>query len=231
MCGRYTLGKMTMKKFEEALGLSMPALEERYNVCPGQDNPVIRGQGSASAKILCEPILWGFVPNWLEEPAAKASTINARVETIAEKPYFRDAYGKRRCLVPADGYYEWRQVGRAKIPHYLQLEDGQSFAFAGLWDKRDASAETFASYAIVTTEATEAIHFIHHRMPVVLPEDHWGAWLDEATPINDLPAILGEAVTDFHNHPVSSLVNSRDSEGPELVKPTKRSLQGEFDFT
>lgn len=231
MCGRYTLGNLLTKKFEEALGFSMPALEERYNVCPGQDNPVIRGKGSASAKILCEPILWGFVPSWLKEPDTQASTINARMETVAEKPYFRDAYRKRRCLVPADGYYEWQQVGRAKIPHYLQLEDGQPFAFAGLWDSCEGTVPASSSYAIITTVAAEAIQFIHHRMPVVLPEDHWGVWLDEATPPDALPAILGEAVTDFHNHPVSSLVNSRKNEGPELVHPVKRSLQGEFDFT
>ena len=231
MCGRYTVGKMSMKKFEEALGLSMPALEERYNVCPGQDNPVIRGKGSATANILCEPMRWGFVPSWLKEPETQASTINARMETIAEKPYFRDAYRKRRCLVPADGYYEWQQVGRAKIPHYLQLEDDQPFALAGLWDSCDGTASASSSYAIITTVAAEAICFIHHRMPAVLPERHWKAWLDDATPTDALPAILQDASTDFRSHTVSSLVNSRKNEGPELVRPVKRSLQGEFDFT
>jgi len=231
MCGRYTVGQASLKKFEELLGAQMPEVSPRYNVCPGQDNPVVRSSDPKATAATCEPLLWGFVPNWLEEPAAKASTINARVETIAQKPYFRESYRKRRCLVPADGYYEWQEVGRAKIPHYLQLEGGQAFAFAGLWDKWEGAAEPFSSYAIVTTEATDPIRFIHHRMPVILPQCHWVAWLDENTSISEVAAILEERESDFQSHPVSSLVNSMKNEGPDLVMPAKRSLQGEFDFT
>lgn len=231
MCGRYTVGQGSMKEFEEALVAEMPEIAARYNVCPGQDNPVFRSLETNPSVATCDSMLWGFVPNWLAEPAAKASTINARVETIAEKPYFRESYRKRRCLVPADGYYEWQEVGRAKVPHYLQLEDGEPFALAGLWDQWGGAAESFSSYAIVTTEATEAIRFIHHRMPIILPQGHWDAWLDESTPIHDLAAILEERESDFHSHPVSSLVNSMKNEGPELIKPAKRSLQGEFDFS
>ncbi|MFP6900811.1 MAG: SOS response-associated peptidase [Opitutales bacterium] len=229
MCGRYTVGKASTKEFEKALDMEMPEIGPRYNVCPGQDNPVIRGEESVALSVVCESMRWGFVPNWLKEPATQAATINARVDTAAEKPYFRDAYRKRRCLVPADGYYEWQQVGKAKIPHYLQWGEG-AFAFAGLWDSWEGAAP-FTSYAIITTAAAEAIQFIHHRMPVVLPERHWKAWLDDATPVDALPAILEDAAIDFHTHAVSSLVNSRDNEGPELVNPVKRSLQGEFDFT
>ena len=117
------------------------------------------------------------------------------------------------------------------IPHYLQLEDDQPFALAGLWDSCEGAVPASSSYAIITTVAAEAICFIHHRMPAVLPERHWKAWLDDATPTDALPAILEEAATDFRSHTVSSLVNSRKNEGPELVRPVKRSLQGEFDFT
>lgn len=230
MCGRYTVRKGALKKFEEALGIRVPEISSRYNVCPGQDNPVIRG-GSEAAEFSSEAMRWGFVPNWSNEPDTKASTINARVETVSEKPYFRDAYRQRRCLVPADGYYEWQQVGKAKIPHYIQGES-ETFAFAGLWDEReDTAPDPLASYAIITTAAAECIRFIHHRMPVVLPQRHWKAWLDAATSPDALPSILKDGRADFQSHAVSSLVNSRENEGPELVHPVKRSLQGEFDFT
>ena len=214
------------------MGTEMPQVSPRYNVCPGQENPVILFERSEAVGLVCKPLLWGFVPSWLKEHDKQASTINARVETAAEKPYFRDAYRKRRCRVPADGYYEWQQVGKAKIPHYIQWDEGDSLAFAGLWEAREvAEARACSSYAIITTVATEAIRFIHHRMPVVLPERHWKAWLDLSTPTDDLPAILKDAVIDFHSHAVSGSVNSRENEGAELVNPVKRSLQGEFDFT
>lgn len=230
MCGRYTVKKGALKKFEEALGIRAPEISSRYNVCPGQDNPVIRG-GSEAAEFSSEAMRWGFVPNWLNEPDTKASTINARVETVSEKPYFRDAYRQRRCLVPADGYYEWQQVGKAKIPHYIQGES-ETFAFAGLWDAREGTdPDPVSSYAIITTAAAEGIRFIHHRMPVILPQRHWNTWLDASTSPDALPAILEDGCADFHSHAVSSLVNSRENEGPELVQPVKRSLQGEFDFT
>ena len=230
MCGRYTVGQGSAKKFEELLGAEMPQVSPRYNVCPGQDNPVIHRGQSDSADLVCGFLRWGFVPNWLKEPDTKAP-INARVETASEKPYFRDAYRKRRCLVPADGYYEWQQVGKTKIPHFIK-RGGEAFAFAGLWDAREdtAGAPVF-SYAIITTEAAESIRFIHHRMPLVLPQRHWKAWLDDATPTDTLPAILEDAHIDFDSHTVSGSVNSRQNEGPELITPVKRSLQEEFDFT
>ena len=231
MCGRYTLGQGTLKKFEEALGIRAPEILSRYNVCPGQDNPVIRGHRPDATEFSCESMRWGFVPNWLKEPTTKTFTINARVETASEKPYFRDAYRKRRCLVPADGYYEWQQVGKTKIPHFIK-RGNETFAFAGLWDSREDTAGALApSYAIITTAAAERVRFIHHRMPVVLPQRHWKAWLDDATPTDSLPAILKDAVTDFDSHTVSGSVNSRENEGPELVRPVKRSLQEELDFT
>jgi len=146
--------------------------------------------------------------------------------TKAEKPFFRDSFRSRRCLVPSDGYYEWLTDGKRKTPFFIHLPEEEPFAFAGLWDRWEGSEiEPFFSYAIATTEAVESVRFIHHRMPVVLPERHWMAWLDSSTPAADLSSIMQDAEVGFEYRTVSDLINDVINEGPELTKPVPRERQ------
>lgn len=156
MCGRYA---------HRALG--------RFNVAPGTDCQVLRPVAG-----IPEPAQfhWGFHPSWLKD-AAKAQ-INARAETVAEKPMFRDAFRKRRCLVPADGWYEWQRDGDQRIPWFFQLADEAPFAFAGIWTEGPAPQRRL-SFAILTTAPTELAGQVHGRMPVVLPGRDWEEWLDD----------------------------------------------------
>ncbi|MDZ7734713.1 MAG: SOS response-associated peptidase [Gammaproteobacteria bacterium] len=215
MCGRYTFSGKGLDRFEAALDTVIAdAVYPRYNIAPDQGNPVIL---KTPEGIAMQAFRWGLVPHWLDEPKTKYSTINAKVETVAEKPFYRDAYKSRRCLVPADGYYEWRQEGVRKQPYYIH-QGGQAFAFAGLWDRWEGN-ESFSSYTIITGPAAETVRDIHARMPLVLPEASWKAWLDPETPVNKLPEILDSAETKFEYHVVSTRVNDPRNEGPELIEP------------
>lgn len=170
MCGRYSTGKVSKKKFEDTLSIKLDHIPSRYNISPGQDNPVItKHKGIAPLSSM----RWGLVPNWAKDPNPKIKPINARAETLSEKPSFKELFFKQRCLIPADGYYEWQVLGTDKIPHYIHLPKMPAFAFAGIWDnwQRD-NCNPLLSYTIITTEAAESIRFIHHRMPVILPEKH-----------------------------------------------------------
>jgi putative SOS response-associated peptidase YedK len=228
MCGRYSTGEISKKKFEEALDAELEEIPSSFNLCPGRENPTIaEGDGGiTSAKMR-----WGLVPNWSKEPRPDASSINARSETMAEKPFFRDSFRSRRCLVPADGYYEWLTDGKRKTPFFIHLPEEEPFAFAGLWDRWEGSGtEPFFSYAVATTEAAESVRLIHHRMPVVLPERHWMAWLDSSTSTDDLSSILKDAEGGFEHRTVSDLVNDVSNDSPELKRFASRDTQDSFDF-
>jgi putative SOS response-associated peptidase YedK len=156
MCGRYA---------HRALG--------RFNIAPGTDCQVIIPVDGVPEPSLAH---WGFTPHWLKDPAR--AQINARAETVAEKPMFRDSFRKRRCLVPADGWYEWQRDGKVRQPWFFQLENGAPFAFAGIWTPGPAP-ERRNSFALLTTAPTRMAARIHGRMPVVLPGKDWEEWLDE----------------------------------------------------
>ncbi len=228
MCGRYSTGKVSKKKFEETLDTELVEIPSSFNLCPGRDNPVIAEEDGGIASV---KMRWGLVPNWSKEPRPDASSINARSETMAEKPFFRDSFRSRRCLVPADGYYEWLTDGKRKTPFFIHLPEEEPFAFAGLWDRWEGSGtEPFFSYAVATTEAAESVRFIHHRMPVVLPERHWMAWLDSSTSTDDLSSILKDAEGGFEHRTVSDLVNDVSNDSPELKRFASRDTQDSFDF-
>ena len=224
MCGRYTTAKVSTKRFAEVLEVEISKISSRTNVCPGQRNPVIHKRENNTST---QPMRWGLVPSWLNDQAPKLAPINARVETLKEKPYFRDSFSSRRCLVLADGYYEWRRNGNIKTPHFHHLPDGETFVFAGLWDKSYDNGDL--TYAIITCDASESVRGVHHRMPIVLKDRQWQSWLDEETLGEDLVEILAERRDDFFYYPVSRRVNSSANEGMDLLVPMRESQATLFD--
>jgi putative SOS response-associated peptidase YedK len=221
MCGRFTLTTDQKKLAESFAEFEAPAeLSPRYNIAPSQ--PVAVVANNSQNKI--EFFQWGLVPSWAKDPGIGNRLINARSETLAEKPSFKNAYKRRRCLVLADGFYEWRKdpAGKTKTPMYIQLTSGQPFAFAGLWESwHGADGSNILSCTIITTAPNEFMAEIHNRMPVILPPNTCAQWLDPAErapdQLNDLlkpyPADLMKA------HPVSKFVNNPQNDTPECIIP------------
>ena len=169
MCGRYTL-TITPEMLRTLINFAVtPNLEPRFNIAPTQMAPVVRADGDGGRKI--DMLRWGLIPSWSKDMSVASKLINARGETIAQKPSFRDAYQERRCLIPADGFYEWRKEGDVKQPFRIGFRGGKPFLFAGLWeswtapDGSDNAGETIETYTIVTTDANAKLSPIHHRMP------------------------------------------------------------------
>ena len=179
MCGRYSLTtpmEAVGRLFQVA---ERPNLKPRYNIAPSQDAPVVRA-GEAGGRGL-ESMRWGLIPSWAKEARIGYKMINARAETVAQKPEFRGAFRQRRCLVPADGFYEWRKLGKVKQPYRITLAEGGPFAFAGLWERwRAPDGQAVSSFTIITTEANRPLRPIHDRMPVILDPADYDAWLDTA---------------------------------------------------
>lgn len=188
MCGRYTLG-VSPTRIAEAFELGeVPELSPRYNIAPSQKAPVIRTVDGARQLDLRR---FGLVPFWAKDPKIGSRMINARAETLREKPAFRTALRRGRCLVPADGFYEWKPDGRRKQPFHLRREDHGVFAFAGLCDRwhRDEPDE-IRSFAIVTADAAGVVRDVHARMPVIVPEAAWKRWLDPEATTDEIDALL-----------------------------------------
>jgi putative SOS response-associated peptidase YedK len=176
-------------------------------------------------------VRWGLVPSWAKNTSGGARMINARAETVSVKPAFRSAFARRRCIIPADGYYEWQAVGKAKQPYYIYRTDGGVLAFAGIYELwRDASVPEddehawYWSAAIITTDATDGMGRIHDRTPMVIAPDSWADWLDPANNEKELlhatmlPA-TSPGAGGLRSHPVSTAVNSVRNNGPDLVEP------------
>ena len=206
MCGRYSLATPADTLARHFRLSHVPPVSPRYNIAPSQPIAIVRigkwGQTrlkpnspptNTSTDRLIEsdpifwewaPVRWGLIPSWANFPAIGNKMINARAETVAEKPAFREAFARSRCLVPADGYYEWQREGRMgqrKQPFYIRLRDGRPFAFAGLWERWvEPDGTPVESCAILTTEPNEALKDIHDRMPVILAEADYDQWLDPA---------------------------------------------------
>ena len=211
MCGRYTLRSHHRFRFNNVRSLDLP-IEARYNIAPSQKVLVVAdfGRGLESRELV-----WGLIPSWSSE--AKAF-INARAETLEAKPSFNESFYKRRCLIPADGFFEWKQVGRAKQPHYFQLQDESLFAFAGIWDTWSDGRQSVTSCAIITTAPNEMVAELHDRMPVILLPEMYSEWLNLRTPHAALKELLMPiAAKRMKMHPVSSAVNSPDNDFVSLV--------------
>ena len=217
MCGRFQL-KPEQDWMEEFGVAEPPDLTPRYNIAPTQDIVAIRRDegGVRHAGLL----RWGLVPSFAEDPAVGSHPINARAETVARKAAFRGPFQKRRCLVPADGFYEWRRVGRARDPYLLKMRDGHTFAFASVWDRWGSGAGRIESCAILTTAANELVAPIHGRMPVVLARSDYELWLDPEARAEDLHRILQPfPAAEMVAHPVSPRVNSAAVDDPECERP------------
>ncbi len=192
--------------------------QPRYNIAPSQIAPVVRRAPAGSAPELAG-MTWGLIPSWSRD--GTGGQINARSETAAEKPSFREAYRHRRCLVPADGFYEWQKIAGGKQPYWISRADGAPFVFAGLWESwSDGHAADIVSFTILTTEASEALRPIHHRMPVILGAGDFDNWLDPGeTPS---PALFApEQAAQMQARPVSRRVNSPRNDDAACLEPGK----------
>ena len=219
MCGRFTLKqpprRINLVNFDDYF----PTLPPRYNIAPTQDVlSVVQTGANREAKLL----QWGLIPFWSKEPKG---IINARVETIDEKASFNESFEKRRCLIFADGFYEWERNGKISQPYYFKLKDGKPFAFAGIWDRWRANDRTITSCAIITTKANELLSTIHTRMPVILPPELYDFWLNEDSREPELKEILNPfPASDMTSHAVSYEVNDVKNEGEELLRPVEPNI-------
>jgi putative SOS response-associated peptidase YedK len=232
MCGRYRLSRR--KQFVEEHFDSVSNEDDwnpRYNIAPTQSVPVIRQHPKEP---VCELSLvrWGLIPSWAKDASVAASMINARSETASTKPAFRDLLRSRRCLIPADGFYEWKRMGKAKQPYCFEVNAGELFAFAGLWDRwTDATGQTVETCSILTTTPNAVTAAAHDRMPVILDPDGYDLWLDPG--MTDM-AVASELLKPYdsrlmRSYPVSARINhvANDNEGwsaPVEVAEIQRRL-------
>ena len=219
MCGRYTLTEIS-EHLQVRFGFedSGIVLEPRYNIAPTQIAPVAIERGGSR---VLELMRWGLVPSWAKDESIGVKTINARAETIAEKPSFKRAYASRRCLVPADGFYEWRKgPGNQKIPVRFVLKDRGPFAFAGLWECKRGESGSLYTFTIITTQANELVQPVHNRMPVILQPGDEKTWLDPRTSPGALPALLAPyPASGMEAYDVSTLVNAPANDSPACIEP------------
>jgi putative SOS response-associated peptidase YedK len=222
VCGRYTLS-VPLSNLVDSFDVLPPEFEyaPRFNIAPTQDAPVI-AQDEAGRRMGL--LRWGLIPSWAKDPALGSRMINARAETVAEKPAYRSAFRRRRCLVPADGFFEWRREGEAKTgpktPFWIHRVDREPFLMAGLWEKWMPKGGTpVFTFTIITSEAAPVIRDIHHRMPVILPREGHDLWLDSSTPDSELLALLRPEGEGLQAYPVSTLVNSPRNDVSECIDP------------
>ena len=219
MCGRFTLRLADGTRIQ---GIDLSGLGDfipRYNIAPSQDVvAVVQRDESREATFL----QWGLIPYWSKE--AKG-IINARVETIDTKPSFNDSFQRRRCLILADGFYEWERFGKISQPYYFQMNDGAPFAFAGIWDRWQHNDRLVTSCAIITTTANELLAKIHHRMPVILGAESYNLWLSEDSRHTDLKELLMPFPAEqMKSHAVSYEVNDTKSDHEDLLKPVTPNI-------
>ena len=235
MCGRYSITsppEAIQRVFQVP---ELPNLPARYNVAPTQDVPVVRVGGDSEGpeadggRHLVQ-LRWGLVPFWADDPTIGAKMINARAESAAEKPAFRAAFRRRRCLVVADGFYEWKSPpkdddapkGARKQPYRIQLESGEPFGFAGLWERwtNPQDHSVLETCTILTTEANEYLRDIHPRMPVMLSPDAFDRWLDPEADLDAAKSLLAPYPDDaLTAYPISTRVNAVRNDDPSILEP------------
>ena len=214
MCGRFTLKSPGRTRFDRVDRSDLPVLVPRYNIAPTQPIvAIIKKEAVVTAAML----QWGLIPSWSHE--AKGF-INARSETLCDKRSFRESFQRRRCLIPADGFYEWKRIGRSKQPHYFQMTDESPFMFAGIWDEWRRGRVGITSCAIITTTANELLAPVHDRMPVILNAEFHDAWLDPDSRTDDLKNLLAPfPASGMKSHQVSGAVNHAKNDGEDLLNP------------
>lgn len=219
MCGRFALNT-PREEIADIFNVDiLPDLLPRYNVAPTTKVlSIVEQEEERRARFL----KWGLIPPWAKDPKIGARMLNARSETVHEKPSFRHAFKRRRTLIVADGFYEWKRDGKAKIPHFIQLKGGRAFGMAGLWEKwtDPSTQEETHTCSIITTGPNPTMEPIHQRMPVILPDTEWDRWLDASNDdVDSLRTILQPYPGDMQVRRVSSKVNSVKNRGPECQAP------------
>jgi putative SOS response-associated peptidase YedK len=214
MCGRYTLRDPRRAKFDRQPAGGLFELAPRYNIAPSQNVlAIIERNGEREASFY----QWGLVPAWSAE--RHGGFINARAETLQEKPSFSESFQRRRCLIPADGFYEWKRTGKSKQPFYFQLKDEVQFAFAGIWDQWQGDGKVITSCAIITTTANELLASVHDRMPVILSPSSQCAWLRTEARTAELTALLSPFPAEqMKAHAVSDEVNHATIDHEHLIE-------------
>lgn len=218
MCGRFTLRTAPEVVAEQFALCDVPRFAPRFNIAPTQPALVVRMDQNRR----CDAMRWGLIPSWARDASIGARLINARSETAAEKPAFRAALRRRRCLVPADGFYEWRREGRSRRPYFIHRRDDRPFALAGLWESWEGPDHApLESFTILTTEPNELIAPLHDRMPVILAAEAYDTWLD---PTIQQPDALESLLVSAENEPLEAVavglyVNNAKHEGPLCIEP------------
>lgn len=222
MCGRFAL--VTEKHILELLfelDYSLDfEIKSRYNIAPTQQTPVVRLSAADNKRELAL-LKWGLVPFWAKDETIGNRLINARAETVREKPAFRDAYKKRRLLIPASGFYEWKSEAAGKQPYFITAKSKELLSLAGLWERWDKGPEqSLETFTILTTEPNSLVAELHNRMPVIIPSQSFGAWLDPLTGEDQLQQLMKPYPEDrLIYYPVSRLVNKPNNDVPEMIEP------------
>lgn len=226
MCGRFAL------KMPDAVLLSHFRLAEcaavapRFNIAPGTEIPVIRH--SPEGKRVLHLLRWGLVPHGSSDAAIGVKLKNARAETLAVKPSFREAFRRRRCLIPADGFYEWRSEGRVRQPYYFSLKSGEPMALAGLWESwRAPDGRILRTVCLITTAANAEMSPVHDRMPMIVAPEHWDAWL--TAPAADVVSLMRPCPNGaLQLWPVDRRINASGADGSDLIQPLALALPADF---
>jgi putative SOS response-associated peptidase YedK len=213
MCGRITLRRPERVRLERLDTRPLFESLPRHNIAPTQKLWTVTESNEQRSLSLLQ---WGLIPSWSKKPAG---FINARAETLEAKPSFKEAFLKRRCLIPADGFYEWEKLGKAKQPHFFQMKDGEPFFFAGIWDEWEVDGPSIKTCAIVTTTPNKLLATIHDRMPVILPYDAVDVWLRSTARVSELRDLLSPFPdSKMQGFPVSPEVNGFAPDHPGLVE-------------
>lgn len=227
MCGRFTQ-KLSPREVCDLYGVAGPppsfAREPRYNGAPTQDFAVCRVDDGGSRRI--SELRWGLVPPWWRDAGMGPPLINARAETIHEKGVFADAFRERRCLVPANGWFEWRGPSQARQPFHLTLAEGRHISFAGIWERWETRREVIESFAIVTTPASASLADIHHRQPAIVDPEWFAEWLDPSSQAHELLDRLSTPNPGpYERWSVSARVNSVSNDDPDILRPVGEQLR------
>ena len=221
MCGRYMLTRDAKSLAEEFAIVAPERLSPRYNIAPTQPTLIVREEEKRRVAAL---VRWGLVPFWADDIAIGQRMINARAETVADKPAFRAAFRRRRCLVPADGYYEWQTRNGGKQPYWIAAADARCFALAGLWEHWQRDGNELQTMSLLTCAANQRLSAIHDRMPVIIARQHYATWLATDTPLAALQALLTAAPDQsLVMRAVSTRVNSARNDGPDCIEALVQS--------
>lgn len=220
MCGRYDLATTSKALAAHFQLLFEPTFSPRYNIAPTQVLPVVRSDGSRARQ--CVAMRWGLIPSWAKDAGIGNKMINARGESLSQKPAFRTLVKSRRCLVPATGFFEWKKTGKIKQPYRIHPSNEGLFAFAGLWDSwRDANNQVIESFTIITGRPNSLVQPIHDRMPAIIAPDQYERWLTGELDSDGLAAVLDPFPADqLQADRVGRCVNSPSHDSPECLKPT-----------